>query len=243
VSTRVTSIVATKIMAAIPGFNVESRIGNIVRRTLEHVDKVIVVNDASYDSTADAARAAGAMVISHGTKRGYGAAIKSCFEAAKANGADILVTLDGDGQHDPGDLPAVLAPIIDAEADLVIGSRFLPGHSQPTKVRSIPRYRKFGIGVITFFYNFGSKAKISDAQSGFMGLSRKAIDTLSLMEDGMGIGVEILVKARKRGLVTREVPISCFYHAHSPGLSLKTLRHGLSVALAVVKLRLEASSA
>lgn len=230
-SSQVSQAKRPKVIAAIPCFNTESFIADVVSKAKKHVDQVIVIDDGSHDGTAEAATAAGALVISHGTNRGYGEAIKSCFEAAKANAADVLVILDGDGQHNPDDIPKLLTPILQGEADLIIGSRFL------AKERSTPRYRKFGIDVITLLWNFGSKEKTSDAQSGFRAYSKKIFETFSLSERGMSISIEILEKARRSGAVIGEVPISCLYAPST--LNPKAIRHGLGVALSVVRVRLK----
>lgn len=226
---RSTKVNRAKIIAAIPCYNEERFISEVVRGANKYVDLVIVIDDGSHDNTSQAAKAAGALIIKHSVNKGYGESIKSCFEAAKANDADVLVILDGDEQHNPDELPRALAPILNGKADLVIGSRFLSDQS------SVPRYRKFGIGVITWLFNVGAKVKVSDAQSGFRAYSRRILDTLSLTERGMGISVEVLIKARGKGFTIREVPISCRYHSTSS--TLNPVRHGLGVALTVVKLR------
>jgi len=220
-----------KVIATIPCFNTECSIGEIVSRAKQYVDQVIVIDDGSHDGTAEAARAAGALVIDHGTNRGYGEAIKSCFEAAKANAADVLVILDGDGQHNPDEIPKLLTPILHGAADMIIGSRFI------AKERSMPPYRKFGIDVITLLWNFGSKTKISDAQSGFRAYSKKIFETFSLSEQGMGVSIEILEKARRRRVIIKEVPISCLYAPST--LNPKAIKHGLGVAFSVVRVRLK----
>jgi hypothetical protein len=148
---------------------------------------------------------------------------------ATANGAEVLVTLDGDGQHDPDEVPDVLQPLLTREADLVIGSRFMG------KSNNVPRYRKFGIDVITFLYNFGSPMRISDGQSGFRAYRKEVLNSLELTETGMGVSVQTLIQARRRGYRIAEVPISCKYHA--AGSTLNPVSHGVGVALTVVKLR------
>jgi len=218
-------------MVAIPCFNTEDYVADVVSRAKRYVEQVIVVDDGSHDGTAEKAKAAGAMVVSHSVNRGYGEAIRSCFEVAKAEAAEILAILDGDGQHDPDELPQVLAPILAGEADVVIGSRFLGEKT------NMPRYRKFGIDVITFLSNFGSNVRVSDAQSGFRAYSAQVIAAFPLKANGMAISVEILIKARQRGFTIREVPISCLYHSNSS--SLNPAIHGLDVALTVIKLRLK----
>ena len=157
-------------------------------------------------------------------------AYKSCFEAARSLEADVLITLDGDGQHRPEELPRVLAPLLSGKADLVIGSRFLEDYE-------VPRYRKFGIDVITWLYNIGSPVKVVDAQSCYRGYSHRALDKLQITESGFGFSVELLVQAREQGLVIREVPISCIYHSASH--SINPVVHGVGVALMVVKHRIK----
>jgi len=226
------------LIAAIPCLNEEQFIKDIVTRTRRYVDKVIVIDDGSTDNTSKVAKDAGAEVIRHGTRQGAGAATRSAFEAAKTCGADVMVTLDGDGQHNPDEIPQVLAPILHGEADLVIGSRFLQPaqQTQETQRTNIRRYRKFGIDVITWLYNFGSRIKVSDSQSCFRAHSRKLLDAINITESGFSFSVEVLIKSRRRGLVIAEAPISCVYH--SQGSSLNPVAHGLGVAFAVIKLRL-----
>ncbi len=219
------------VIAAIPCFNNGSFIADVVSRASKYVDQVIVINDGSHDGTAREAEAVGALVINHDKNRGYGEAMKSCFEAARANGADILVTLDGDGQHNPDEISKVVALILNDGADIVIGSRFLDGQT------NMPGYRRFGIKLITFLFNFGSKVKVRDAQSGFRAYSKQVLSNISATEAGMSISVETLIKARAYGLKIREVATSCQYHSSSS--SMNPVTHGLIVALSVVKLRLK----
>jgi glycosyltransferase involved in cell wall biosynthesis len=219
-----------KVIVAIPCLNEEQFIGDIVRRARVYADKVIVIDDGSTDHTSEAAKAAGAHVISHKVRQGAGAATRSAFEAAQKYDADVLVTLDGDGQHNPDEIPQVLTPILRGEADLVIGSRFLQ-----TNLNRVPKYRKFGIDVITWLYNFGSKVKVSDSQSCFRAHSRRLLEAINITENGFGFSVEVLIQARKKGFLIREVPISCIYHSESS--SLNPVAHGLGVACSVIRLR------
>jgi glycosyltransferase involved in cell wall biosynthesis len=112
------------VIAAIPCYNTEKYIAEVVAKTKKYVDEVVVIDDGSTDSTADMARLAGAVVLSHSKNRGKGAAMKTAVESTKA---DIIVFIDGDGQHDPDGIPALLEPIIQGKADFVIGSRYIEG--------------------------------------------------------------------------------------------------------------------
>jgi glycosyltransferase involved in cell wall biosynthesis len=219
-----------KIIAVIPCLNEEHFISDVVFETIKHVDKVIVIDDGSKDATARLARDAGAEVISHPSSQGAGAATRTGFEAALKYGADIVVTLDGDGQHDPTEIPLLIKPMVDGKADLVIGSRFLVE-------AKVFLYRKFGIDVITWLYNTGHRDKISDAQSGFRAYSRKAIEYIDITYPGFGFSIETLVQARKYGLTICEVPVACIYH--DSGSTEHPVTHGLGVAWAVLKIRID----
>lgn len=215
---------SARVTAVIPCFNTEHFIAEVVSKTRKHVLKPIVINDGSTDNTATVAVGAGAAIVNHPINKGYGEAIRSGFKAG--GDADVLVILDGDGQHDPDEIPLLLEPILRNEADLVIGSRFLSnGHK-------VPSYRVFGIKVITFLWNFGARVKVTDAQSGFRAYGGNIINSFSLTEKGMGISIEILEQARRCGARIREVPVSCTYT--SSKMDLKAIRHGLGVAVSVL---------
>ena len=149
---------------------------------------------------------------------------------ARASDAEVMVILDGDGQHNPDEIPQFLASI-QAGADLVIGSRFLANKN------NIPGYRRFGIGFITSLWNFGSRIHVSDSQSGFRAYHRRLFENLTLTEKGMSVSIEIIEKARRQGAVIAEVPISCRYPVSR--MNLPAIKHGLSVALSVVRVRLK----
>lgn len=221
--------VKPRVVAIIPCHNTESHIAEVVTKCLPHVAQVIVVDDGSTDDTAEVARKAGAQVIRHGRNMGYGAAIKIGFREAQIKGNDIIVTIDGDGQNNPSEIPLLLEPILGGEADLVIGSRFRSNN------HNMPRYRKFGIGVITWLWNVLSKVKVSDSQSGFRAYSKTLLKDLVLSENGMCISIEILEKTGRKGARIMEIPVSCHY-THS-SISLGAIKHGLRVTLSVIRIR------
>jgi len=129
-----------RIVVAIPCYDTASFIADIVSASRKYVDEVVVIDDGSKDSTASKAKDAGASVISHQQNRGKGVAMKTAIENIEA---DAIIFIDGDGQHDPNDIPQLLQPIIDGKAGFVIGSRFLP----QSKVTSPPIMRIITNGI------------------------------------------------------------------------------------------------
>ena len=218
-----------KIIAAIPCLNTEASIDKVISEVKEYVDQVIVVDDGSYDRTAEIARNGGALVKSHGVNRGKGAAMQTAVEAAEE--ADIIVFLDGDGQHNPGDLPAIVAPLLDSSADLVIGSRFIRG----SKVNNAPLIRKLSnnlaawvVSIIISFliqpklmFRYPLKGhKITDCTSGFRAIKKESWKKLDLISDGFELDVEIIFEAAKNNLVIIERPISCVWNNGTSHLSI-----------------------
>jgi len=220
------------VVAAIPCFNTERHIADIVAECKKFVDEVIVIDDGSSDNTAALAKEAGAVVFSHDRNRGYGEAIKSCFSVARTRGADVLVTIDGDVQHNPKDIPQLLEAMLKYQADLVIGNRFLPS----ADIETMPLYRGIGIRTINYAWNLGSKVKVSDTQSGFRAYSKRIFGNFALLEKGMSVSIEILEKSRRNGVIIREVPISCLYHNRK--IHFKAFTHGISVLLSIFRIRL-----
>ncbi len=220
------------VIALIPCWNEKTTIKDVVERAKQHVACVLVVDDGSRDGTASVAREAGALVC-QSQRYGVGASTGMGLEIALKGESDVILTLDGDGQHNPDEILKVVQPIVRGEADMVIGSRFL----WPCRV---PRFRKLGIDIITWLYNYGVRSKIVDGQSCFRAYSRDALRSiLPVEESGFAFSVEMLVKARKKGLRIKEVPIQCIYHRdRSMNSSLNPVLHGVGVALGVVKWRL-----
>jgi len=221
------------IVAGIPAYNEEKTIARVILLAQRYVDLVVVCDDGSQDMTADIAQKLGAIVIRHERNVGYGAAIQALFEKAKALDADLLLTLDADGQHDAKEIPQLIQPIIEKKADIVIGSRFLQRNS------GMPLYRRFGVRLLTKMTSGPQeKDSLTDAQCGFRAYDRKAIEGLVLDENGMGVSAEVLLKAGALGLVVTEVPVEVRYKdlktsTHNP------FRHGLGVVSTIIRLVVE----
>jgi glycosyltransferase involved in cell wall biosynthesis len=214
-------------LVCIPAFNEEKTIGEIVEKSLQYSDKVIVCNDGSTDKTEDRAKEKGAIIINHKKNLGYGAAIISLFEEARNQNAEIMITLDGDGQHNPEQIPSLVSALTENNVDVVIGSRFLDNKTNS------PGYRKTGIKIITSASNFGTNFKVSDSQSGFRVYSKNAIDAIHPTEEGMSVSTEILLKASNKGLSVAEVPISVSYEGETS--THKPVPQGVSVLMNTLK--------
>jgi len=212
------------VTAIIPAFNEEIAIGSVVLTTFKYVDQVIVVDDGSSDRTSEIAEAAGAEVIQHSSNQGKGAALRSGFQAI--GDRDIVVTLDGDGQHNPVEIPKLLKPIIDGEADIVNGSRYLNKN-----VTDTPGYRRLGQTVLDKATTLSSGLNLTDSQSGFRAFATYTLSAFKFNHDGCSIESEMLIDAANFGSRIVEVDIGVNYgkdsnrdiHKKNP------LSHGLGV--------------
>ena len=214
------------IIACIPAYNEEKTIARVILRTQGYVDKIIVCDDGSQDMTAQIAQSLGATVVRHPSNLGKGATLRTLFETSLRAGAKVVVTLDGDGQHDPTEIPVVIRPVLEGTADISIGARF---HGK----NEIPLYRKVGNRFLNYLTNIGNGSKIADTQSGFRAYSRRALEEIDVREDGMGVDSQILLDARKNKLRISESMVSVSYggetSTHHP------LRHLGDVVLSLVR--------
>ena len=225
------------VVVGIPAFNEEKTIARVVLEAQKYAPMVVVCDDGSTDLTAEIAERMGALVVRHEENSGYGAALKSLFKQARELNADILVTVDGDGQHDPSEIPRLVKPIEDRTAEVVLGSRFKDAQG----TSEMPIYRRLGVKAITKLVNGSGKNNVSDAQSGFRSYSRRALEYLSLCDNGMSASVELLRNIRRSGLKLSEVPISCRYGS-TVGVktsSENAVSHGLGLIASIVRLVVE----
>jgi glycosyltransferase involved in cell wall biosynthesis len=218
-----------KVLICVPAYNEAENIASVINKAKTY-GEVIVYDDGSVDNTSEAVKAAGGLVVRNPRNKGYGTAIKRLFAIAKEKDADIMVTLDSDGQHDPNDIPRILDPILNGYCDIVIGSRFLSGHNS----EKIPRYRSFGIQTITKFAKAASSFDhLTDAQSGYRAYNKNAISKIVLFEDGMAVSTEILMRAKENDLIVKEIPVIVKYDikntsTHNP------FSHGVGVLYSVI---------
>jgi len=214
-------------IVCIPAYNEEVKINDVVKKALLYVDKVVVCDDGSSDNTATVAKKAGAVVVSHKTNQGYGAAISTLFDYCRKNNVEIMVTLDGDGQHNPDQIPDLISVIIKHNVDVVIGSRSLKDD------KNLPSYRKTGIKIITSTINSATNLKVTDSQSGFRAYSKTAIDVIRPTESGMSVSTEILLKISNNGLSMAEVPITVSYNGDTS--TEHPVKHGTHVIGSTLK--------
>ena len=197
-----------KIIAVIPAYNEEKMIGEVVRETKKYVSEVIVVDDASEDSTAQIAKAEGAQVYQHIINRGVGGALGTGFKAALQKQADIIVMLDADGQHDPASIPALISPIQKNMADATLGSRFL-------KNQKIPYLRKIYNKLGNFATRLLFGVKTTDSQSGMRAFSRQALGLIDLKTNRMEVCSELIKEIGQKKIKMIEVPIKAIYTEYS----------------------------
>ncbi len=213
-----------KTAVVIPAYNESKAIGKVVAEVRAFFPRVFVIDDGSSDDTAASAKKAGATVLSHVINRGQGAALATGIAAALADGAQIVVTFDADGQMDPADLSSLVAPIEAGFCDVVLGSRFLKRHgSDPHSAGSkrgndpegMPLVRKMTLKAALFFTLLTTGLKLTDTHNGLRAFSSKAASSLNLRCDRMAHASEILEEISRLGLRYREVPVTIRYTEYS----------------------------
>ncbi len=224
-----------KTVAVIPAYNEEGSIARVILRARPYVDRVIVCDDGSTDMTFMIAKELGARVVRHGENQGKGEALRTLSKEIMELGPDIIVTLDGDGQHDPDQIPMLVKPIETGESDVVVGSRYIDGAKM-----NAPLYRRFGLRVINFLYKKVAGVRTKDTQSGFRAYSQKAFKYMIACDaKGYGIEGEQLVLAAKNGLRVMEVPILANYSGLAATSKKSPLLHGMDLISTLVRLVVE----
>ena len=222
-----------KITAVIPVFNEKHSIGNLVLKAKQYCNDVIVVDDGSTDKTADILKTLGCKYVLHADNQGQGAATRTGVNVALRLGADIIVTLDGDGQHSPDNIPLLLKPVLDNTADVVVGSRI-------AQLQGVPEYRKLGIDFITWLYNVGSQYKLSDSLLCLRVFKSEVLRNIQIEENRFGFCPEMLIKIRQKGYRIKDIPINCIYHDdYSLNSTYSPVRLGLILMRKTIKWRIK----
>ena len=201
-ATRDTSSDRPRILALIPAHNEAARIAPVVMAAVAMLP-VLVVDDGSTDDTAGRSRDAGATVISQRPNQGKGAALRAGFRWAIEHGFDAVVTLDGDGQHDPTEIGRFVSAYEAGRPDLVIGAR---------NFRRMPPLRRLANGAGTLLFSWAVGRHIADNQSGYRLVSRRLAETmLESTETGFGFEVEMIAACVRAGWPIVDVPVRTLY--------------------------------
>lgn len=204
-------LAAVRRIAIVPALNEERSLGALIAElnALDPGLEVVVVSDGSTDRTAEVAAEAGAHVVRLAFNIGIGGAVQTGFRFAHERGYELAVRLDGDGQHDPAELRAVVAPVAAGEADIAIGSRFIGEGGYRSSAA-----RRVGIRVLARVVSSIAGSRLTDTTSGFQALSRRAIALYAAELPHDYPEVEGLVMALRHGLRVTEVPVRMRERTH-----------------------------
>jgi len=221
--TRKKSCFAPRSLAVIPCYNEEATVGRLVKTTKRYVETVVVVDDGSTDHTAKRAQDAGAVVLSHLRNKGKGAALKTGFTYALEHNFDYVVTIDGDGQHNPVEIPAVLGNVMNNGHDISIGYRV--GNST-----EMPVWRRVGKRVLDYTTSLGAGGFVTDSQCGFRAFNKRAVGMITpkLRGNAFSVESEQLIRAYESGLKIMNTNVTCKYKNLETSTK-NPASHGLSV--------------
>jgi glycosyltransferase involved in cell wall biosynthesis len=211
-------------LAIIPCYNEEATIGSIILKTKRYVDEVLVIDDGSIDETARIAKDAGATVISHKKNRGKGDAVLTGFRYALNHDFDYVVTIDGDGQHNPAEIPRLIGNIMNNGHDISLGFRV-------GKDTEMPKWRKVGKRVLDYATSFGSGGFVTDSQCGFRAFTKRAVNELTptLKSNAFSVESEQLIRAHKLGLGLVNTNVTCKYNDLENTSTKNPASHGFTV--------------
>ena len=203
------------IWIVIPAYNEVKVIADVITDIRQAgYGNILVVDDGSKDATYDTAKATGIITLRHRINRGKGAATKTGIEAAKLMKADVIVTMDGDGQHNPDDIARLTGPILKNHCDVVLGSRLKNPEGMPWyKIL----HNHIGNAVVWFLYGLW----VSDSQSGFRTYSRHAAEVINTKTDRYEYDSEVIREIYRYKLKYREIPIEVRYTEYSMGKATK----------------------
>lgn len=220
------------IVVCMPPYNEEYAIASVIIKTQKYFSKVVVCDDGSEDQTGELAALLVTDMIRDRQKKGKDYALKRMFQHALDMGANIVVTLDSDGQRNPNEFPRLLEPILKDKADFMLGSRYMHGGTMDA-----PLYQRIGLWIIYSVCKGGSRYKIRDTQNGFRAFSRKALEAMvACQSDDYGIETEQLSIATHFGLMIKEVSVSVKYCDLANISSENPVSHGTELIETAVKL-------
>ncbi len=198
-----------KRVIVIPAYNEERTIAEAVRGALQVADLVLVVDDGSSDRTSEIAASSGAVVARHAVNRGLGGALGTGLAGALRLGADLIATMDADGQHRPEDAKRALDRLSAGDADFVIGSRMLERKGNMPVRRRLAQLLGNALTFLLF------RRWVSDSQSGLRAMTRAAAERIEIRSSRMEVSSEFVKEVVDKRLRLAEVPIEAVYTAYS----------------------------
>ena len=216
------------ILTCIPAFNEGKVIDEVIKKCLKFSDQVVVCDDGSTDDTYEIADAAGAHVIRHDVNIGKGEALRTLFKFAIHSKNDIIVTIDGDGQFLPEEIPKLVSDIEEKKSDIVIGYRF-------DDATDMPNYRRFGNKMLDKMANMVTELSVSDTQSGYRAYSKDIIEKLNFNIKGFGADVEILIDAANKGFRISEQKVTVIYNTGSDTSTKNPISHAGEVVTTILE--------
>jgi hypothetical protein len=221
-----------KVAILIPAYNEADNIAHVLDDMPAEVcgvrTEVLVVDDGSRDGTGDVATRHGALVARHVTNRGGGAALRTGYRLMVESGAEIVVTLDADGQHLPAEMPRLVEPVLSGEVDVAHGSRVL-GHADRNT-----RARELGIVFFNRMVSFITRTHVTDCSNGYRAVRTTVLPQLVLRQEQFHTS-EFMIEAIKRGIPAREVPITVEQRLHGHSKKPAVMRYGIGFANAIVR--------
>ncbi len=221
-----------KIAILVPAYNEAENVGHVLDRMPPEVcgveTAVLVVDDGSRDGTGDVAAEHGAVVARHVINRGGGAALRTGYRLMVESGAEVVVTLDADGQHLPSEMERLVKPVLDREVDLAHGSRVL-GHADRNTLS-----RELGIVFFNRLVSFITRTKVSDCSNGYRAVRTTVLPQLVLRQEQFHTS-EFMIEAIKREIPAKEVPITVEQRLHGHSKKPAVFRYGMGFANAIVR--------
>ncbi|MBX3062824.1 MAG: glycosyltransferase family 2 protein [Anaerolineae bacterium] len=215
------------VIALIPAHDEERFIASVILKARRFVDEVLVIDDGSTDDTAYLAETTGAILIRQPSNQGKVAAINAGMAAARERNAAAVILIDGDGQMNANDIPLLLEPILSGKADVVVGSRFMGVDS------NTPGWRKIGQQALTVATNAASGVELTDSQSGFRALSRRAVEKFTFRTRGFSLESEMQFLIKQHEMTALEVPIVVNY---DEGPKRNPVTHGMQVLNGILRM-------
>jgi hypothetical protein len=221
-----------KIAILVPAYNEAENIGVVLDQMPAEVcgvrTEILVVDDGSRDGTGDVAAEHGALVARHVTNRGGGAALRTGYRLMVESGAEIVVTLDADGQHLPSEMERLVKPVLDGEVDVAHGSRVL-GHADRNHFA-----RELGIVFFNRVVSFITRTHVTDCSNGYRAVRTKVLPQLVLRQEQFHTS-EFMIEAIKRGIPAKEIPITVEQRLHGHSKKPAVFRYGVGFANAIVR--------